>query len=134
MKKERIAIFIFLIIIAVFIIGDYMYSLAASGTGDESSQESMLSIDPLDDLDLVCADMGEGINIGNSLDACDWSYFGSAYSNAFQAAIIYSSAPWSGWDASQYSYFDNNGKIAISWTISSINSNLSYKAGDFAIQ
>ena len=134
MKYERIAIITLFLILSVFIIRDYMYSLTVYGSSDEASPEIMKSINPMDDINFVYSDMGEGINIGNSLDACDWSYFGSAYSVAFQAAIVYNSAPWTGWDASEYRYFDNNGRIAISWNISSLNSNLSSKAGDFSIQ
>ena len=84
--------------------------------------------------DNVYSKMGAGINIGNSLDACDWSYFGSAYSNEFQASIIYNSAPWTNWDVSDYVYFNNDGTLDLSWQLSNLSSDPMSSAGSFAIQ
>lgn len=78
--------------------------------------------------------LGQGFNIGNSLDVCDWTYFGSKYNSGFQAALVYSSQPWSAWDASEYPYFDNDDKVTINWKISKFNSKPDTYAGKLAVQ
>ncbi len=80
------------------------------------------------------SDLGEGFNIGNALDVCDWTYFGSSYNTGFQAAIVYNSQPWSAWDASDYPYFDDKGKNKIVWNINKLNSKANAHAGSLGIQ
>ncbi len=82
----------------------------------------------------VDIDLGSGYNIGNTLDSCDWTYFGSKNTLGFQAALVYSTYPWSTWDASDYISFDNDGNAMITWDLNSLKSNLDLNAKSFYIQ
>ncbi len=86
------------------------------------------------ELDRISAEIGRGINLGNDLDVCDWTYFGSSYNTGFQAAIVYETKPWTAWDASSYEYFDGEGKLTLKWDLSKLNSDANGEALRFAIQ
>ncbi len=79
-------------------------------------------------------DMGRGINMGNALDVCDWNSSGATKTIGYQVAAVYSTTPWSAWDASSYQYFSIDGTIHFTWQIDSLNSDSGKKCNTFAIQ
>lgn len=140
MKKNLIAVVAYLLgIITAFSIMDYRYSIGKQYYLEENPLEDEISIEllsksPLDDMEEVYAHLGQGFNIGNSLDACDWTRFGSSYNPGFQAAIVYNTEPWSAWDVSDYVSFNNEGMATIIWKMSGINSSDGAKADNLALQ
>ncbi|WP_022765643.1 glycoside hydrolase family 5 protein [Butyrivibrio sp. XPD2006] len=140
MKKNLIAVVAYLLgIITAFSIMDYRYSIGKRYYLEENPLEDEMSIEllsksPLDDLEEVYAHLGQGFNIGNALDVCDWTYFGSSHNPGFQAAIVYNTEPWSAWDVSDYVSFNNKGLATITWKMSGINSSDSAKADNLALQ
>ena len=118
---------------------DYRNTLNHEASIAYSAEEAQIIEETLKDdssfeMNMIQSAMGAGINLGNALDVCDWNYFGSNNSTGFQAAIVYNSAPWTAWDASQYKYFDNNGNLTITWDLSNIKSKSDSAADNFAIQ
>ena len=85
-----------------------------------------------DEYQFLVSELGKGINIGNSLDACDWSYFGVLKNPGYQAAIIYHDDD-SEWSESEYLYFDENGKTTISWDLSTLNTGNDISSGYFSV-
>lgn len=112
MKRHLIAVVAYLLgIISAFGIMDYRYSVGNRYILVESPLEDEISIEsfydtPTDNLEEVYSHLGQGFNIGNALDACDWSHFGSKHESGFQAAVVYNTEPWTVWDASDYIFFD----------------------------
>ena len=140
MKKNLIAVVAYLLgIITAFCIMDYRYYLGNRFLLKESPLEDEISIEsysevPLGTIEEVYNALGQGFNIGNALDACNWSYFGTYRNPGFQAAIVYNTNPWTAWDVSDYPYFDEEGKAIISWDLSNLQSSYTAKAQNFALQ
>ena len=78
--------------------------------------------------------MGAGINLGNDLDVCDWSSTGTNKTIGYQAAIVYTTKPYSAWDASSYQFFSYDGSLHLVWPINSTNASENTKCDNFAIQ
>jgi aryl-phospho-beta-D-glucosidase BglC (GH1 family) len=79
-------------------------------------------------------DMGNGMSLGNDLDVCDWDAIGSNKAIGYQAAAIYTTNPYSTWNASSYQYFSYDGSLHFVWNIESLNSENSTICDSFAIQ
>ena len=144
MKKGLLAIIALLLgTISFFCFLDYRSSLnpgalvtyGAIGEDYHEESDELLDKDVSSiEMERVYRELGNGINLGNDLDACDWNYFGSDKSVGFQAAIVYNTAPWTAWDASDYMYFDSNGCLTINWDLSKLNSRADALADNFALQ
>ena len=140
MKRHLIAVVAYLLgIISAFGIMDYRYStgnrylLVESPIEDEISIESFYDT-PTDNIEEVYSHLGQGFNIGNALDACDWNHFGSSHQSGFQAAVVYNTRPWTAWDASDYIYFDEEDRVTITWDLSKLQSGNDVLADNFALQ
>lgn len=78
--------------------------------------------------------MGNGINLGNDLDVCDWNAASSNRSISYQVAAVYTTDPYSAWDASSYQYFSYDGSLHFVWEIDSLNASDGTLCNNFAIQ
>ena len=141
MKKTYIIVIIMMAIISSYVLSDYRTSLGRDYmvVNSEKSQTNQVSEteklnETKNEMDKVYKALGRGFDLGNELDVCDWSYFGSNRNTGFQAAVSYNTYPWTAWDASEYPYFNNDGKVTIDWKLSDLNSKSSAIAGNFAIQ
>ncbi len=85
-------------------------------------------------VDELFKDMGNGMSLGNDLDVCDWDITGSNKAIDYQAAAIYTTNPYSAWDASSYQYFSYDGSLHFVWKIDSLKAATSTKCDSFAIQ
>lgn len=85
-------------------------------------------------IDELYKDMGNGINLGNDLDVCDWNSTGSNKIINYQVAAVYTTSPYSAWDASSYQYFSYDGSLHFVWEINSLNAATSTLCDSFAIQ
>ncbi len=99
-----------------------------------TGQKASVSYGASEDIDCVRSGMGAGINLGNDLDVCDWTYFGIDKKAEFQSAIVYNTSPWTVWDASQYCNFDDAGNLTIEWKLSDLKSSADATSDNFAIQ
>lgn len=144
MRKGLLAIIALLLVtITSFCFFDYRSTLNHETSIDngssyeeilDNSNEAQADDSSLVEMERVYKELGNGINLGNDLDVCDWNYFGSDKNAGFQAAIVYNSSPWTAWDASDYRYFDNNGNVTINWDLSKLKSRSNTLADSFAIQ
>ena len=136
MKKIYLSVALVAVIIFSFLLFDMRNSEMLNSTVAYSA-ESVPITEPLHKASYpdtaVCEALGQGINIGNSLETVDWGYFGSLYSARFQAALIYNTDPWTAWDASDYVYFDNNGNNTITWNVATLKSSGSAKASNISL-
>ena len=136
MKKWQLGIVAgMMILIIVFCGAEYFHSAGRMetieyGSSEDEEQEVLI---PSSSDDVYNA-LGMGINIGNNLDVCDWTYFGSKHISGFQTAIVYNSAPWTAWDVSKYEYFDGNNELTLEWEIKSLESDPEAAASSFALQ
>lgn len=85
-------------------------------------------------VDELFKDMGNGMSLGNDLDVCDWDALGSNKAIDYQAAAIYTTNPYSAWDASTYQYFSFDGSLHFVWKIDSLKAGSNTKCNSFAIQ
>lgn len=116
-------------------------SLMACGSGnvneyadfDKSNSETVYASSEKKALALL-TDMGRGINIGNSLDVCDWNSMGTTKTINYQVAAVYSTNPWSAWDASSYQYVGIDGTLHFIWNIDMLNASKDTICNSFAIQ
>ena len=141
MKKTYIIVIIMMAIIISYVASDYKSSLGRENkvpdtTHVESNQvnEEKNPEESNDEMERVYKALGRGFNLGNELDVCDWTYFGSKNDTGFQAAVVYNTYPWTSWDASDYPYFNSDGKVTIDWELSKLTSKSSAIASNFAIQ
>ena len=117
LKKIYLAVFLFITLIAIETL---------TGCGSERKTDTQF------------ADMlGSGWNLGNSLECVDFNQLSETgrtqFRNDYQAMLIYSSEPYSGWDASDVFYVKWGGKT-IQWNISESKSDKNSKTGSFSIQ
>lgn len=141
MKKTYIIVIIMMAIIISYVVSDYRILsgrdyMVVNSEESESNQESEAEKlnESKTEMEKVYKALGRGFDLGNELDVCDWSYFGSNNNTGFQAAVSYNTYPWTAWDASEYPYFDSDGKVSIDWKLSNLNSKSNAIAGNFAIQ
>ncbi|WP_408071395.1 glycoside hydrolase family 5 protein [Butyrivibrio sp. JL13D10] len=136
-KFELVIITFFLIFAAVIsaVITHYIY---LDDEYDAVLFEEIPSIDDNTDslllMQNIYKELGQGINLGNSLDVCDWTHFGSVSSSGFQAAVIYNTKTWTGWNSSNYVSFGDDGNATIVWEIEDLTSPADSEANNFAIQ
>ncbi|WP_026665748.1 glycoside hydrolase family 5 protein [Butyrivibrio sp. FC2001] len=143
MKKTYIVAIMMMVIIVSYVVSDYMVSLGHDNNElssietvqDEIMEENTTTpSDEVEEAESVYAALGRGFNLGNDLDVCDWTYFGSNNDAGFQASVVYNSYPWTSWDASSYPYFDSSGKVTINWELSKLTSKADAFASNFGIQ
>ena len=83
MKKRFYTVIAFLMTsIISFCFIDYRNTLNHEASVAYSAEESQIIEETpqsvsVSDMNSVQSEMGAGINLGNALDVCDWSYFGS---------------------------------------------------------
>ena len=82
----------------------------------------------------ILTDLGEGINIGNSLDACNWDTGSNVCHLQYQIMSVYASDPWSKWDASEALYIKTDGTLDVSWNMDGLQSTSSAGCGSFSFQ
>ncbi len=140
---QFILFLIFLLVIFVCVVMNYKKNQTISEKderevlSEEVNKDSAVTIGSdtsFEEMKEVYASIDKGFNIGNSLDACDWSYFGDVYKTGYQAAVVYNTNSWSAWDESEYVYFNEEGKAVLTWDLSSLKAGKNSYASGFSIQ
>lgn len=79
-----------------------------------------------------------GWNLGNSFDSFDMKHYDSQMDcfkrYDYQMMAVYETKEWSGWDASQTPYFDNDLHCNLEWKIDNLSSDINGNSGRFFIQ
>lgn len=109
-------------------------NIRQTGKQETESETAQTSESTHQESRTLLQNMGEGINIGNSLDACDWDAAAKGRKLDYQVMAVYSTDPWSAWDASDTVSVNADGTLDFTWTINSLNASRTSGCGSFAFQ